>query len=79
MKWKNPHDNFGRRTGGDRRKKSVPEIEKERRSGEERRKNPDRRTNVERRQSEDSNEVQVDVYKKRNPVNRRDIIFGKDE
>lgn len=79
MKWKDPNDNFGRRTKGDRRKKSVPGIEKERRSGKDRRKNPDRRSNVERRQIEDTNGVPPEVNNKRAPVNRRDIIFENDE
>ncbi len=79
MKWKDIRDNFGRRSGSDRRKKSVPEIEEERRSGEDRRKVPDRRSKVERRQKEDSDEVNSEFRKKRSIISRRDIIFGEDE
>ena len=79
MKWKDIRDNFGRRSGGDRRKKSVPGIEEDRRSGEDRRKSSDRRSKVERRQSEDPDEVDSKFLKKRSIISRRDIIFGEDE
>ena len=79
MKWKDPGDNFGRRNAGDRRKKSISGIEKERRRGIDRRKNPDRRKKTERREIEDSNSTHSKSYKKRDAVNRRDIIFGEIE
>ena len=77
MKWKDIDDNFGRRKKGDRRQKSTSGIKTERRSGSERRKDPDRRSKADRRQSEDSNSVQSRSFRKRNPLDRRDLIFDE--
>lgn len=79
MKWKDIDDNFGRRKKGDRRQKSTPEIKTERRSGSDRRKIPDRRNKADRRQNEDSRNVVPESFTKRNPLDRRDLIFDETE
>ena len=79
MKWKSVSDNFGRRSGIDRRKKDKPDLKEDRRKLDERRKVPDRRAGKERRKKLDFERTEgAGKDKRKSPVDRRDFIFPED-
>jgi hypothetical protein len=79
MKWKSINDNFGRRSGIDRRKEDNTVIKEDRRKLNDRRKVTDRRIGTERRKEPDFEDAeQTGKDKRKNPVDRRDFIFPDD-
>jgi len=80
----NIRDNFGRRSGLDRRRIYTPNYMKERRSGEDRRIGTDRRGSSDRREEQDriersksnvGNNRQAEWFK-RSGVDRRDFMIS---